>query len=312
MSELARRVGVSRSYVWRLENDQRRLNTKLIGRLATALEIEPAVLIGGEPRDAVHRRQETLLGHLLTARPLNPRFVEKVIRHVVEELLPDDANLRTVRDWDGRLLDMGSRAALLQRLTPKAGEIKDHLDALDRAMDYAEFRRRLIRSVDGWPLERRERFVSDLLPEILRRPGRYRRLTGEEIFLENESTVGRLRRFPLLLEGDDPRSAILGRSGSVDLAKKLAGEALFAFSMPDDSMTPRFARGAVLIADADRAAADGEVAIVGIDDLPTTCRVLRREGDVLRLTPLNARFPEASHDADGLRWAHPVLRAIAE
>jgi transcriptional regulator with XRE-family HTH domain len=244
MSEVARRVGVSRSYIWRLENDQRRLNTKLLDHLAQALEVEPAVLIGGEARSAVHRRQETLVGHLLTARPLNPRFVEKVLDHVLDELLPDDASIRTIRDWDARLLDVGSRGTLLEKLTPQAGKIAERIETLDQAMDYAEFRRRLLRSVADWPRERRDRFVGDLLPEILRQPGRYRRLTGEEIFLHaEEDGAAALRRYPLLLDGDDPRDATLGRSGRVDLLGLFAGEGRFAFRMPDESMAPRYPRG---------------------------------------------------------------------
>jgi hypothetical protein len=63
----------------------------------------------------VHRRQETLLGHLLAVRTLNPRFVEKVLGHILEDFLPDDPELRTIRDWDGRLLDLGTRGTLLDR-----------------------------------------------------------------------------------------------------------------------------------------------------------------------------------------------------
>lgn len=312
MSEVARRVGVSRSYVWRLENDQRRLNTKLLGELAQALDVEPAVLIGGEPSSAVNRRQETLLGHLLGARPLNPRFVEKVLRHVMDELLPDDPELKTVRDWDGRLLDVGSHGALLEKLTPQAGKIADHLDALDKAMDYAEFRRRLLKSVADWPRERRERFVGDLLPEILRQPGRYRRLTGEEIFRRPEDDGVGLARFPLLLNGDDPRDATLGRSGHVDLLQLLAGEGLFAFRMPDDSMAPRYPRGALLICDGDRAAPDGAPAVVALAGLPTTCRVVHRTGPEMRLTPLSTRFPESVHPVEEVRWVHAVKCVVAE
>jgi transcriptional regulator with XRE-family HTH domain len=312
MHDLAEACGVSRSYVWRLENDQRQLNTRLIGKLAKALKIEPAVLIGGESHTAVHRRQETLLGHLLAVRTLNPRFVEKVLGHILEDFLPDDPELRTIRDWDGRLLDLGTRGTLLDRLMPRAGEIADHLDLLDKAMDYAEFRRRMLKSVASWPRERRERFVADLLPEILRQPGRYRRLTGEEIFREGRPETDRLARFPLLLDGDDPRTAILGRSGAIDLASQMSGESRFAFRMPDDSMAPRYAKGTILVADSDRQTDDGRPAIVGLADLPTTCRIVRREGSEVRFTPLNGQFPESVHPVEDLRWAHPVMRSIGE
>jgi hypothetical protein len=157
-------------------------------------------------------------------------------------------------------------------------------------MDYAEFRRRMLKSVASWPRERRERFVADLLPEILRQPGRYRRLTGEEIFREGRPETDRLARFPLLLDGDDPRTAILGRSGAIDLASQMSGESRFAFRMPDDSMAPRYAKGTILVADSDRQTDDGRPAIVGLADLPTTCRIVRREGSEVRFTPLNGQF----------------------
>ena len=311
MSGLAREVGVSRSYIWRIEHDQRRLNTRLIRNLARALNVEPSVLIGGEPREEVERRQEALLGQLLSARPLNPRFVDRVVDYVLRDLLPDDPEIETVRDWDARLLDMGSRAILLSRLTPNAGRIADRLGALDRTMSYAEFRRKMLDGVAGWPEDRRVRFVSDLLPEILRRPGHYRRLTGEDIFIHEGGDVGRLRRFPCLVDGHDPRDALQGRSAHLDLAGSLLGEALFAFTAPDDSMAPRVPGGAVLIANSDATPGDGELAIVRVDGLSTSCRFYRREGETVRLTPLDARFPESLHAADDVRWAHPVIRVIA-
>jgi transcriptional regulator with XRE-family HTH domain len=312
MSGLAREVGVSRSYIWRIEHDQRRLNTRLIQNLARVLDVEPSVLIGGEPREIVKRRQEALVGQLLNARPLNPRFVDGVVDHVLRDLLPDDPEIRTVRDWDARLLDMGSRAVLLTRLTPRAGRIADRLEALDRSMDYAEFRRRMLEGVSRWTRERRARFVSDLLPEILRRPGHYRRMTGEDIFLHEGGEAGRLRRFPCVREGDDPRDALHGRSDHVDLAGRLLGEAMFAFEAPDDSMAPRAPRGSILVANADDAPRDGELAVVRVDGLSTACRLWRREGESVRLIPLDPRFPESVHAAEDVRWAHPVVRVIAE
>ncbi len=311
MSGLASEVGVSRSYIWRIEHDQRRLNTRLIRNLATALKVEPSVLIGGEPRELVERRQETLLGHLLSARPLNPKFVDGVVEHILGELLPDDPAIKTVRDWDARLLDMGSRAVLLSRLTPKAGRIAVHLDRLDRSMDYPEFRRRMLEGVGRWPGDRRQRFVSDLLPEILRRPGRYRKLTGQDIFLHEGGDIGRLRRFPALSEGSDPRDALQGRCEHIDLAGDLLREALFAFRMPDDSMGERVPSGALAVANADEAPGDGDLVVVRVDGLTTTCRIYRREGEQVRLTPLDTRFPESLHDAEDVRWAHPVTRVIS-
>jgi transcriptional regulator with XRE-family HTH domain len=312
MGVLAKEVGVSRSYIWRLEHEQRRLNTKLIQRMASALNVEPAVLLGGESRAAAKRRQEALLGSLLEARPLNPEFVEKVLDHVLDELLPDDQDIRTVRDWDTGLLDVASRAELVRRLSPKVGEIADHLDALDRSMGYPEFRRRFVDAVKGWSTDRRARFVADLLPEILNQASHYRKLTGVDIFLHPGDGRSRLGRFPLLLEGDDPRTVLQGRSGHVDILATLSGESLLAFEMPDESMLPRYARGALLIADSDLDVPDDHPALVAVDGLSTTCRVFRREGTDVRLTPLSARFPESLHPAVDIRWAHPVVRSITE
>jgi transcriptional regulator with XRE-family HTH domain len=312
MGSLAGEVGVSRSYIWRLEHEQRRLNTKLITKLAGALDVEPAVLIGGESRAAAKRRHEALLGHLLAVRPLNPDFVERALDHVMDEMLPDDPEIKTVRDWDTGLLDVASRAELVKRLTPKAGEIADRLDALDRSMNYSEFRHRFRKSVRGWTAERRSLFIADLLPDILHRASHYRRLTGVDIFLPTDAGGSQLSRFPLLLEGDDPRTALQGRSGHLDLLAAMSGEALVGFEMPDESMMPRFARGAVLIADCDQETPDDQPTLVAVDGLSTTCRIYRREGADVRLTPLSTRFPESVHPAVDIRWAHPVVRSISE
>jgi len=64
------------------------------------------------------------------------------------------------------------------------------------------------------------------------------------------------------------------------------------------------------VADSDVAPGDGELAVVRVDGLETTCRIYRREGEQVRLTPVDDRFPESVHEAEDVRWAHPVRRVI--
>ena len=53
--ELAERIGLSQSQMSRLEKGQRRIDTRILARIATALEVEPSHFFGGSaaPQDAV-------------------------------------------------------------------------------------------------------------------------------------------------------------------------------------------------------------------------------------------------------------------
>ena len=95
-----------------------------------------------------------------------------------------------------------------------------------------------------------------------------------------------------------------------NLLARMSGESLLAFEMPDESMMPRFLRGAILITDSDLEPPNDSPALVAVDGLSTTCRMFRREGAHVRLTPLSTQFPESIHPMADIRWAHPIVRAI--
>ncbi len=310
-ADVARAVGVSRSYISRLESEERRLNTSLIGKLSHVLGVEPGVLLGGASRESVTRRIRILTGQLLRRQKLNPRFVEKVVAHAVDEILPDDPEIVSIREWDRRMLDVGGTAGIIGRFGDRVDQIAEKLEQLERTMSYEQLRQRLRAQVEAWTAAEREAFVVDQLPEILQKQRRYRRLTGENIFLDEDPSIDRFRGFPFLVGRTDPAELLALRHTSLDLTSGFQREGLFAMRMEDDSMAPRYPKGTILICDSDRDVVDGR-AVVAVEDLAATCREVQRDGASLWLTPHNSSFPATVVPLNSIRWAHPVVRSISD
>ena len=310
-ADVARAVGVSRSYISRLESEERRLNTSLIGKLSHVLGVEPGVLFGGASRESATKRIRILTGQLLRRQRLNPLFIDRVVAHAVDEILPDDPGIVSIREWDRRMLDLGGSVGIIGRFGDRVDQIAERLELLDRTMSYQQLRERLKAQVAAWTPEEREAFVVDLLPEILQRQRHYRRLTGENIFVDEDSAADRLGRFPLLVGRVDPAELLALRHTAIDLTSGFRREGLFALRMEDESMAPRYPKGTIVVCDSDREAQSGR-AVVAIANLPPACREVQRDGASLWLTPLNASFPASVHPTEAVRWAHPVVRSISD
>ncbi len=85
----------------------------------------------------------------------------------------------------------------------------------------------------------------------------------------------------------------------------------FAVRLDGESMSPEFRHGDLVIVSPSAPAADGRAAVVQLArQIGVTCKLYRREGDVVHLVPINEQFAPQSFPADQLVWALRVLARV--
>jgi len=85
----------------------------------------------------------------------------------------------------------------------------------------------------------------------------------------------------------------------------------FAVRIDGDSMAPEIAHGDVVICCPSAPAVDGQAAVVQLDgQIGVTCKLYRREGDVVHLIPVNERYAPESFPAGKVVWALAVVARV--
>ena len=279
--DLAKAVGVSRSYISRIENEDRKLSTNIILRIAEALAIDPSLLTAAAKQDPVDLRLRKAVERLLAGRVLNPRFVGNLFSF----LSSDPADLREVRAWGEGAISCCR--ALSERLRSTADS-------------------------EGWAYGEKRDWVRNHLVEFVEHLAFFETVLEESLLLESateeaEASAGPV--VPLLSSGDD---LVGDRPASpLDVFGDLAAERLCAFQVRDNAMSPVFEPGTVVVFSMDRAAKTADRVVVCLANGKLICKVLRRRGDLVQLVSQNPIYEPLFLAEEEIRWMHPVVRAIS-
>ena len=85
----------------------------------------------------------------------------------------------------------------------------------------------------------------------------------------------------------------------------------FALRIDGDSMSPDIRHGDLVIVSPAVGAVDGKPAVVQLEgQIGVTCKLFRRDGDVIHLVPVNDRYEIATFPAAELVWALRVLARV--
>ena len=83
-------------------------------------------------------------------------------------------------------------------------------------------------------------------------------------------------------------------------------EKVFAVRLEGDSMEPRFGEGDILVVMTEEPAYSGCFAVVKFRDDGVLFRRIELTGGMVRLMPLNDRYPTSEHAPDEFAWIYPV------
>jgi len=279
--DLAEAVGVSRSYISRIENEDRKLSTSIILRIAEALSVDPALLTAEAKQDPVDLRLRKAVELLLAGRVLNPRFVGNLFSF----LSSDPCHLREVRAWGEGVVSCCRTLA----------------DRLRAGTDS-----------EGWTYGERRDWVRNHLVEFVEHLAFFETVLEEALFLEGrdgdeEQPQG--PSIPVLASGDDLAE---GRAAQpLDVFGDLAAERLCAFQVQDNAMSPVYEPGCVVVFSTDRAAKAGDRVVACLTNGKLICKVLRRRGDMVQLVSQNPIYEPLFLDEEEIRWMHPVVRSVS-
>jgi SOS-response transcriptional repressor LexA len=85
----------------------------------------------------------------------------------------------------------------------------------------------------------------------------------------------------------------------------------FALRIDGDSMRPDIQHGDLVILSPSAGAADGKSAVVQLDaQIGVTCKLFRRDGEVIHLVPMNNELPPQTYSDKDLVWALRVLARV--
>jgi SOS-response transcriptional repressor LexA len=83
-------------------------------------------------------------------------------------------------------------------------------------------------------------------------------------------------------------------------------EKVFAVRLEGDSMEPRFADGDVLVVMSEEAPYSGCFAVVKFRNEGVVFRRIELTGGMVRLMPINDRYPTSEYPIEDFEWIHPV------
>ncbi len=85
----------------------------------------------------------------------------------------------------------------------------------------------------------------------------------------------------------------------------------FAVRVDGESMAPDICHGAVVLLSPSAGAVDGRAAVVKLaQQIGVTCKLYRRDNDMVHLIPVNEQFPTKVYPAEQIDWALRVLAKI--
>ncbi|GEM_PF-642862 len=314
----AERLGVSKSYISRIEREHRRINTDLLDRIAKALEVPPAVLLGGQEEEAWTLREETEAVYqlLLEDRVFNPRFVDASVAWLAEVVFPRHEPFASAAGWEEQVLEtVGGEDEAFRRLLGRFRE--DHADILPLnprpQIPYARFRESAQTALRGLSGREKTDLVSRLFPALLRTRHRWPPAMqgipclvpkpGEQVGV----AVGTLRLPEMQLDGKETPEPSM-----VEILPGEGSEHLRAVVIADSSMAPKYEPGDVVVFDMARRARSGERSVVAVKDGRWGCRIHRRRGPLVQFTPLNPLYEPWFLKPEEILWLHPVVRSFSD
>jgi len=293
--DLALKIGLSQSQMSRLEKGQRRIDTEILARIATALDVTPGVFFQADP---------PLLEDPLTLKRERELSIAQV--HVeLGKLIRNERRRRHLTSDD---------------LARKTGHTKAYVLAVEEGRRNGlegEFLQRACRilAIDPFTIvELQERIIRDLktrVHDLDRRvaslvqgdPEGIAPLPGTPILVGDESA------YPTEFgEDNQPMGAVEGFL----LIPDLLGRSTFALRMQDDDMTgkgdPSFRRGDIVVFATDRSASSGELAFVRYRGSQTTFRRFYQDGDgQYRLQALEDSIPPVILSGSDIVSAWPLV-----
>ncbi|MHC4778511.1 MAG: XRE family transcriptional regulator [Planctomycetota bacterium] len=315
--ELAARLGVSKSYISRIEREHRRVNTDLLQKIGRILEVPPASLLGDSNSDDPHglwEEVEALRSLLLKEWTLNPIFVDRAVSWLGASAFPEEAPFETAASWEEEYEEvLGGQDRKWRRLLKRFSEFgSESLPTHPRPQTpYPRFREGFLAALRGLsPSEKRD-LVASILPSLLRARHRWPLALQETPTLVPRPNPAGGDAFPTRI----PRLAS-GKDGSpaetLSLFPSLGSEKLRAAVIEDSAMSPKYEPGDVVIFTGDREPRGGERSVVGLKDGRWLVRVFRKRGKLVQLTPLNALYEPLFFDPEEVLWAHPVVRSLSD
>ncbi|MHC4598314.1 MAG: XRE family transcriptional regulator [Planctomycetota bacterium] len=316
--ELAARLGVSKSYISRIEREHRRVNTDLLEKIGKVLEVPPASLLGdseGEDPNGLWEEVEALRTLLFKEWMLNPDFVDRSVDWLGHAAFPEGAPFDTAGGWEESFEEvLGGSDRRMRRLLKRFREFgSESLPSRPQPQTpYPRFREGFLAALRGLSPSERADLVTSILPSLLRA-----RHTWPRGLQETPPLVPRPGRgkgegtFPDTLPKLPPRK---GKDSMESLAlfPKAERDTLRAAVIEDSAMSPKYEPGDVVIFSTSRAARGGERAVVGLADGRWLVRVFRERGRLVQLTPMNALYEPLFFEPEEVRWAHPVVRSLSD
>ncbi len=298
--DLAKAVGVSSSYISRIENENRRLSTPIILRIAEALSVDPSVLMDAARQDGRDLRLRKSVDLLLSSRMLNPRFVNNLFNYLGTPPVPS----HETDAWGSDALEcaLALHQSLQAKPSPAGAEDDD--------------------PPSDWPDDRKTGWVRNRLMEFIGQIDFFEAVLEEKLFLPDAAAgpgsfefrknpgAGGLPSIPVVSQGDDIARA--GQLPALDMLGDAAGERLFAFAIADNSMFPVYEPGSHVLFSMDRQAKNGDRVVACLRSGKLTCKILRQKSDWIQLVSLNPVMEPLFLKEAEIRWMHPVNRSIGK
>ncbi len=310
--DLAVQIGLSQSQMSRLEQGQRRIDTEILAKIASALDVSPAQFFGDadeDPSEALSTRREKELAlsqlHMELGKLIRS---ERRRRH----LTMDDLARRTghTRAYVAAV-EEGRRNGLEGEFLRKALkllaidpfsviEIEEHI-IRDLKTRVHHLDQSIVATGGTAPASPAALLAGD--PQTDRTTERF---VGTPILVGDESV------YPA--EFDEHGYPVAAVEGFLNIPE-LAGRPTFAVRVQGDSMEshgrPSFDEGDVVVFATDRSARSGELAFVRYGDDQTDFRMLYHDDDqVLRLQPLRSQVAPTLLDLDAIKSAWPLVATV--
>lgn len=317
--ELARRLDVSKSYISRIEREQRRINTDLLERIGEVLGVPPGLILNGGRENEAQRYKEELEQLrflLLEDRILNPSLIELVLGWLSQEMLPEDGTFDSADNWELRFQDelAGSDEAFRSLLQTFYEELSEIVPLNPRpGVSYERFRDSTLASLSGISGCEKSRIARKILPSLLRCQDRWPPpLKKEAVLLPRPGASAALADPAVRLTRLDQPSDGEEGPATVEILPAPEFEHLRAAVIEDGAMSPKYEPGDVVICSTARTAKNGDRAVIGLVEGGWTCRIYRKRGRLVQLTPLNPLHEPLFLKPEEIAWAYPVVRSFSD
>ncbi|MEM7261031.1 MAG: helix-turn-helix domain-containing protein [Planctomycetota bacterium] len=316
--DLASQIGLSQSQMSRLEAGQRRIDTEILARIASALDVSPALFFGSdtaEDADAVQasdlsaKREKELELSQLHAELGKMIRSERRRRHLtMEDLARKTGHTRAYV----AAVEEGRRNGLEGGFLKKALKLLaiDPLDVIEAEERIVRDLKTRVHQLDQQLAIRGETLTAGAAARIA--PADEEDGDNTEQFLGTPILVGDESIYPA--EFDDKGHLVAAVEGFLTFPD-LAGRPTFAVRVQGDTMAgpgrDSFAEGDLVVFATDRSARSGELAFVRFGDDRTEFRqIFHDDHQVIRLQALRPEVPPILLDIDQVHSAWPLVTQV--